>query len=606
MRILRALLFPLRFILSVILYPFRLRSRGRMLKEHGWAELWLEGDVIELRPIEKWAQDVLRKLLKQRDGPRVVLSRLRAFTEAFVKDPHAKGVLVRIGPLGGGWASTDEIRQQLLRIQRAGREVLVFIDPSAGNREMLVASAGTRILMPPSGGLSATGIAASGLYLKDTLDKLGLKMEVASMGRFKSAPEQFTRADRSEFDRIQTEAIVDALDDAMLTGLSEGTRFDKDSAEALLRACPVVGTHALERGFVQGLTHEEDLVEDVMATGGFEEAPTLLGAGDYVDAQTVRAPWRRNKKRVGVVEVHGAIVDQAPGFSGGGERMAVRQAVVDDLRAALADKTVGAVVLHVNSRGGSVTASDAIWAAVRRVDKDKPVIACFGDISASGGYYVACGARSIVASPLTITGSIGVYAMLPTWPELGKRIGAGHDVIKNFPNANLYNPWAGLDDDARAHAQGEVAAMYDEFLGKVAQARGLAKEAVQEIAEGRVWMGRAAREHQLLDGLGGMQEALQRAKDEAGGRFEAEPSLIRSHRSRPRPAPFESNPKSRHCMTGSAALDGLRAYGLRPPPSLWSELIDQHPQAELLRELFILSMTMQGTLRATAWQPLQL
>jgi len=601
-RLLRILLFPFKFLLSLITYPLRLRGRRRLLKEHGWAELWIEGEIIELRPIEKWAQDMLRKILKRKDGPRVVLSRLRGFTKAFIKDRHAKGVLVRIGPLGGGWASADEVRQLLLQIQRAGREVLVFIDPGAGNREMLVASAGTRILMPPSGGLAATGTAAPGLYLKDTLQKMGIKMEVASMGRFKSAPEQFTRSDRSEFDRIQTEALVKALDDAMVQGLTEGGRFDEEGAQALLTACPVVGTHALEKGFVQGLTHEEDLIEDVMTTAGLEEAPTLVGAGSYFEAQQVRAPWARKKKRVGIVEVHGAIVDQAPGF-GGGERMAVRSAVVDDLRAALADKSIGAVILHVNSRGGSVTVSDAIWAAVRRLDKDKPVIACFGDVSASGGYYVACGARAIIASPLTITGSIGVYSMLPTWPDLGKKVGAGHDVIKNFINAGLYDPWSGLDERARTHAQGEVAAMYDEFLGKVSDARRITKEAVHEVAEGRVWMGSAAFEHQLLDGLGGLQEALQRAKDEAGGKFEADPVLVRAMRSRSRPAPFDSSKKGISTV-GWAGLDRPQGAPLTTGPGLIAELISQHPQAGVLKELLALGMTVQPPLRAVAWQPL--
>ena len=184
--------------------------------------------------------------------------------------------------------------------------------------------------------------------------------------------------------------------------------------------------------------------------------------------------------------------------------LAIDRAVVADLRGALEDPSINAVVLHVDSRGGSVTASDAIYSAVHRLDKEKPVVACFGDVSASGGYYVACGARSIVASPLTITGSIGVFAMIPTWPKLTEMLSVGHDVVKNRRHADLYDPWTGLREDERAFAQESVAAMYDAFISLVAESCGLTKEEVHAVAEGRVWSGKAARSHRLIDGVGGM------------------------------------------------------------------------------------------------------
>ena len=577
MRILRALISPLTFLLRLLAYPFRLRARRRILKADGWAELWVEGEIMELRPVERWAQDMVRRVLRRAEGPRVVLSRLRRFVDAFIADPHAKGVLVRVGAISGGWASADELRRQLLRVQRAGRQVVVFIDPAAGNREMLVASAATRLCMPPSGALAATGTAAPGLFLRDTLAKLGVAVEVAAAGRYKSAPEQFTRTDRSAFDREQTETLVRALDHALVDGLIEGGRFDADSAQALLTSSPMVGTHAKAEGFVQSLVREEDLVEEVQAVADLEAPPTLIGAGTYVDAQAVRSPFTRRRKRVGIVEVHGAIVDQAPGFGGGSERMAVRRAVVDDLRAALADKRIGAVVLHVNSRGGSVTASDAIYAAVRRLNM--PVIACFGDVAASGGYYVACGARAIVASPLTITGSIGVFAMLPTWPELGRKLAVGHDLIKQYANAGLYDPWGGLDDRARAHAAKEVAAMYEDFLALVAEARG------------------------RVDDLGGVEAAVARALEAAGGRFEAEPTLVRALRPRPRPQPYEPDAKHRAGVEGFAGLGG-DAGGVTQDdlPSLLRMLADREGGRVLL-ELIALATTARGPLRAAAYLP---
>lgn len=603
MRIIRALLFPLTFLARLLAYPFRLRARRRLLKGDGWAELWIEGEVMELRPVERWAQDVLRKILRRTEGPRVVLSRLRRFVDAFVADPHARGVLVRVGPLSAGWAAADEIRRQLLRVQRAGRQVVVFMDPAAGNREVLVASAATRLCMPPSGSLAATGTAAPGLFLKDTLAKLGVTMEVAAMGRYKSAPEQFTRTDCSPYDREQTEALVHALDHALVDGLIEGGRFDADSAQALLTESPMVGTHAKAQGFVQSLVREEDLVEEVQTVGDLEEPPTLLGAGTYVDAYALRSPFARRKKRVGVVEVHGSIVDQAPGFGGGGERMAVRRAVVDDVRAALSDKSIGAVVLHVNSRGGSVTASDAIFAAVRRLNFDKPVIACFGDVAASGGYYVACGARAIVASPLTVTGSIGVFAMLPTWPELGRKLAVGHDVIKQYANAGLYDPWSGLDDRARAHAAKEVGAMYQDFLALVADARGRTPDEIHQVAEGRVWIGAEAKAQGLVDGLGGMEEAVARAKEEAGGAFEAEPVLVHALRPRPRPQPYQPDKKSGAGVIGLPSLGGALGRETQSDLPALLKLLARGEGGAVLTELVALTLTTPGPLRAAAYLP---
>jgi protease-4 len=219
-------------------------------------------------------------------------------------------------------------------------------------------------------------------------------------------------------------------------------------------------------------------------------------------------------------------------------RAAVEAAVVADLRAALADPHIGAVILHVNSRGGSVTASDGIYAAVRRLNQEKPVIACFGEVAASGGYYVACGARAIVASPLTVTGSIGVFAMFPTWPGLTERLSIQHDVIKNRSHAALYDPWGGFDDEARALADREVGAMYEDFLNLVATARHKTRDEIHAVAEGRVWIGADALRVGLVDGLGGMTEASERARKAYGKPLADEMVLVKARGHETRPLPF--------------------------------------------------------------------
>ncbi len=538
MRLLQKLVAPLVFLLALLWRPIRARSRRKVLQKHGWLELQLEGEVVEVRHPPR-LHPLLQRILRREEPIKVVLSRLRKFTDEVIDDPYAKGVLVRLGVLAGGWASTQEIRGLLARIRDAKKEVVVHPINHVGNKELMVASAATKIVMTPTGMFAAVGNAVPGLFLKEPLEKVGVKIEVAGVGRFKSAPERFTRNDRSPFDREQCQELIDEFDDALIRSVMDGRVLDRDAALKMLDRAPLIGSQAKASGFVDAVGRDEDLGEVIEEIEEAEEAPQFVGAGTYLSLRDLPPLFRSKKKRVGIVEVHGPIVDAAPGLTQYPDRLAIDRGVVADLRAALNDPSIHSLVLHVDSRGGSVTASDAIYSAVHRLDKEKPVIVCFGDVAASGGYYVACGGRSIVCNPLTITGSIGVFAMLPTWPKLTEMLAVGHDVIKNRRHADLYDPWTGLDDDDRAHAQESVAAMYDAFIGLVAEARSLTKEEVHAVAEGRVWSGKAARTHRLVDGLGGMEEAVDRAKDAAGGRFERDPVLIKARGNLLRPRPFE-------------------------------------------------------------------
>jgi protease-4 len=553
------LLAPMLFLVALLWRPIRARSRRKALQKFGWLELMLEGEVVEVRHPPR-LHPLVQRILRREEPIKVVLSRLRKFTEEVIDDPHAKGVLVRLGILHGGWASAQEIRGYLARIRDAKKEVVVHLIHHVGNKELLVASAATKVVMTPTGMFAAVGNALPGLFLKDPLERIGVKIEVAGAGRFKSAPERFTRTDRSEFDREQCQALIDELDESLISAVMDGRVLDREAAVKMLDRAPLVGSQAKASGFVDALARDEDLGDYVKDLEEAEEAPQFVGAGTYLALRHMPPLIKTRKKRVGIIEVHGPIVDASPGLTQYPDRLAIDRAVVADLRGALEDPSIHAVVLHVDSRGGSVTASDSIYSAVHRLDKEKPVVACFGDVAASGGYYVACGARSIVASPLTITGSIGVFAMLPTWPKLTEMLSVGHDVIKNRRHADLYDPWSGLDDDDRAHAQEGVAAMYDAFIALVAEARGLTKEEVHAVAEGRVWSGKAARGHRLLDGLGGMEEAIDRAKDAAGGRFEKEPVLIKARGHLLRPRPFEKK--------DVAPMALARLAGLLPDPRL--------------------------------------
>lgn len=591
MRFLLWLVAPLRLLLRLLLWPLKVRARRRALKQHGWVEAHLEGSVHEVRPISRLPK-IVKRFLPQDESPRIVLSRLHKFSVELASDPYAKGVLVRLGTLGGGWASAERIRDDLARIRDAGKEVVVHVASHAGNRELFVAAAGTKLYMTPSGGLASVGTAATSLYLKDTLAKLGVTFEVSKRGKYKSAPEQFTRTDRSEGDREQTKALVDTLDDALLSGIMRGRGVDRATAERLVDESPMVGTMAAKKGWIDGLARDEDLPDVVKTLARTEKAPVLMGAGSYLQRRELGPLVPRRRKRVGIVEVHGAIADRGSPYAPYFGKLAVERAVVSELRAALEDPMIGAVVLHVDSRGGSVTASDAIWSAVKRLDQEKPVIACFGDVSASGGYYVGCGARAIVCSPLTITGSIGVFAMYPTWPELTRMLGVHTDVIANRLNASMYDPWSGIDDRARAHADHEVGVMYENFLELVAAARKRTRDEIHAVAEGHIWTGAAAKDAGLVDGLGGMLEAIDRARAASKDKLAEDAVVVHSRHPHGRPEPYTPDEKKKK---DSAALG---------PAELLTELVGRGPGGVLARELLLLTLTSTRKIPAMAYSPI--
>jgi protease-4 len=550
---------PLRFLLRVLLRPFALWSRRRLLASAEWVELDLEGAVLELPPPQR-LPPFLRRWLGREDGRRVVLAGVRELSKTLAADPRPKGLLVRLGPLSAGWASSAELRALLDAVRDAQKAVLVFIKEQAGNHEFLVAGAGTRVVAPPSALIAPVGASSGRVFLREALDRIGVQIELSARGRYKSAGEAYTRNDRSEADREQTQALLNAIDEALLGSIAGSRKVSADKARAMVDAAPVVGERAVTAGFVDALRREEDLDDEqaeVVKPEGPKGRPRTVRAGAYLEAKKLPPLFRSRARHVGVVEVHGAIVDRGGRVLGATERVAVSGAVVADLRAALRDPRIAAVVLHVNSRGGSVSASDAIYAAVKRLNAEKPVIACYGDVAASGGYYVACGARAIIASPLTVTGSIGVFTALPTWPVLGSRLLLHRDVLKNRLHADFHDPWRPPAPDERQNVDESVAVMYDDFIALVAAARGMSKEAVHAVAEGRVWIGRDAEKQGLVDGLGGMAEAIERAKAAANGRFREELLLVRARFPMPRPeAPPPAGARLLSELGGAIALLG--------------------------------------------------
>lgn len=362
-------------------------------------------------------------------------------------------------------------------------------------RELYLASAADRVVSSPLASFELPGIGATTRYLGAALDKLGLRVEPFAQGRYKTAVESLSSEAMSEAQREQVGALLDAFDRELRRALRQRPALDEEAVEALFESALVSAADAKARGLVDALAYGDELPTTLEAPA---KRPSV-DAGDYLEAW--RAPLFRPLRtplHLAVVEIHGAITRSGRGAS--------QLRLVRALRAARSDRRVLGVLLDIDSPGGSALASDLIHREVVRLAEKKPVVALFGAVAASGGYYVAAPAHAIVASPTTITGSIGVIAARLDASALLARLGVHSETLLRAPHADLLDLSRPSTEAERVLMDRELHVAYQGFLKRVAEGRGLSEERVHELAQGRVWSGADAQERALVDHLGGLDE----------------------------------------------------------------------------------------------------
>jgi protease-4 len=444
---------------------------------------------------------------------------LRAVVRRAHRDKRIAAIEVRVGAMPGGWAELYELRQIILELKGTGKPVIAFVD-HPDTRAMWVASAATELHIAPDVGWSALGIGAEMTFFGDALTNAGVDVEVLAAGTYKSALEPMIRVAPSPANREAMEALLDDLHQRVVHDLAEARGLpEADILDAFANA-PLNPQEALRRGLVDGVSDEEALFDDHASDEA--KRPVVL-ADDYRGRPS---PWPRLKLRrpkLAMIEVRGAIRDgrhDEPMPQG-----ASTQAVVRALEKARKSKRIRGVLLHIDSPGGSAQASERMFRAVRRLAKDKPVVAWMGNVAASGGYYIACGADTIVATPSTLTGSIGVIAARPSIGRLLGRLGIHRTRIERGPRATMYSLGRTLTDGERGALKAQISDIYDLFLRRVSDRRGQTREATLAVAEGRVWTGAQALENGLVDLLGGEATALTLLADQAGVTLGHEPRV---------------------------------------------------------------------------------
>lgn len=460
---------------------------------------------------------------------RASFSELVVALDALRDDPRVEAVVLKLRGYDGGWAQTQELRAVLADLRAAGKKVVTHcVTPDT--REYYLAVESDRLLLHPAGGVFVTGLAVVSTYLKEAFDALGVQAQFVAIGDWKSFPEMLTREGPSGPAAEQRDRLLDGLWAQLLDGLAAGRKRTNDEARALVDGGPYAAGDALAKGLVDALADDDELDDQVKEAVGH--------------AVVLREDWFRPRERtdrwgprehVAVVPIHGSIVDgESAVIPFLGLRFAGSDTVVRAVEAAAANAQAAAIVIRIDSPGGSSVASDRMFRAIRRAAERKPLIVSFGNQAASGGYYAGVGGPEIVASPGTMTGSIGIFAGKFVVRDLLDKLGVRQVVTTRGEHAAFLSsarPWTEAE---LALIRERLGALYDQFVAAVAEGRKLETAAVHAVAQGQVWLGSEALDRKLVDRLGGVREALRtlngkldrEADDYLPLRFYPEPGLL--------------------------------------------------------------------------------
>ncbi|HMJ13469.1 MAG TPA: signal peptide peptidase SppA [Polyangiaceae bacterium] len=509
-----------RNLFALLFLPLLVLRRKRAAPPGAWLEVEIEGSVVEL---ERWQPFWMR----QKRG--FSLDTLRRAIEQAAADPRVTGLLVVLKDLKVGSATATSLRALLLEARRSGKRVTVYLPDGAGTRAVYVASAAERVLLGPETFVAPLGFAVESAYVHDALQRLGVVPEVFARGRYKSAGESLVRQTMSDAQREQLGALLDVAWDVLLGALSEGRSVDRERAQHWVENGPWSARDAVEQGLADAQAYRDELSKQLAPE--LPEGAPLVSMKRYLRRRS--PPFRaiRRPPRIAVVEVKGPIVSEHVGMA----PVAAEDEVVAALDRARENPRYRGAVICVDSPGGSALASDRMLHALRRLADTKPVVASMGDAAASGGYMIAVGAHAIVAQPTTITGSIGVISARVLLEPLLERLGISVEVVKRGARADMLSPNRQLEAGERAAVERQLEDIYQSFLRAVARGRAREVSEIEPLAGGRVWSGRDAQRHGLVDHLGGFERALELVREKLEpGLGKLEPELVSAAHWRPR------------------------------------------------------------------------
>ena len=431
------------------------------------------------------------------------LDRLRLALRKAAANPKIKGIYLVSGTMVTGWVTAEEIRNALLAFKKSGKFIVAYGE-LLDQKEYYVCSVADTLYLNPEGMINLHGLSVNHPFYKETLDKIGVKPEIFRVGTFKSAVEPYLLTGMSDASRLQTKVYLNDLWGHLLDGMAAGRKLPKNTLETIASkntlfeaAGDLVREHLADKLMYE--TDMEALLARKMGEKEWDDVH-LVSIDDLYHSTEGAETAQRDK--IAVLYAEGDIYES-------GTEGIVAKDLIRDIQKIRKDSLIKAVVFRVNSRGGSAYASEQIWKAVQDLKRVKPVVVSMGDYAASGGYYISCGANSIVASPNTLTGSIGIFGMFFTFQELSQKVGLHYDVVKTYELSDLGDLNRPMTDLEKRKIQLHVERGYSLFVKRCSEGRRMSEASLRTIAEGRVWTGARAKQIGLVDAIGGIDKAFE-------------------------------------------------------------------------------------------------
>jgi protease IV len=504
-------------VATVTLY-FMVSPSGR-IDENSTLVLRPGGELFEVVP-----DDVLQ--LVSRSESRTVRGYVDALRKAKV-DTRISAVLLAPRPFSSPfWGKVQELREALLDFKTSGKPVYAFLE-YGGDREYYLATAADKIFLVPTATLDLTGVATYEVFLRGTLDWIGTYPDLMHIGDYKTAINQFTEKTFTPAHKEMSVSLNRDQFDQLVRAIADGRRRPEQDVRAAIDQGPLLPEHALNHGLVDDLAYEDEL-DDLVGDVGGPGKLRLIESDEYAAVSWESLGVRRRTK-IAVLNAVGPITSGRGGYDPMNGAVLGSDAFVGYIRRVRADASIRAIILRIDSPGGSSTASDVIWRELMITKNDgrnRPIVVSMSDLAASGGYYIAMAGDVIVAQPGTLTGSIGIYSgKFVTGGSFGK-LGANVEATSTGRHAEIYSPDRPFTEEERGKVLESMQAFYDQFVEKVADARQTTPEKIDQIGQGRVWTGQQAKQVGLVDELGGLQVAVAAAKQRANIAAEEEVELV--------------------------------------------------------------------------------
>jgi len=487
-----------------------------LVKDNSLLVIKLDTEVVDRAPNDPF-QDL--NLPGMESSKKVGIDDILSAIEKAKNEDKIKGIYLRLDNVLAGYSATEEIRNALVDFKKSGKFIYAYSE-TYSQKAYYLASTADKVFINPEGMLIFTGLSAQPMFYKNALDKLGIEMQIIRHGKFKAAVEPFILDKMSPENREQVEVYMGSIWKNILGGISQSrnvsvAELNNIADQNLTFSKPQV---ALNYHLVDSILYEDQVLDFLRLKAGVKENKEIpaLSIGEMKNLVTKREHKGLAKDKLAIIYAAGEIgMESASSFSGdesiGGRDLA------KEIRLARIDSTIKAIVLRINSPGGSALASELIWREVDLAAKTKTVVVSMGNVAASGGYYIACAADTIVANPSTITGSIGVFGVVPNTQKLFEdKLGLNTDVVKTNKLSDMPAISRPLTETERTLMQNMVEDVYSTFVSHVAQGRGMTFQQVDEIGQGRVWTGENAQKLGLVDVLGDLDKAVEIAEEMAG------------------------------------------------------------------------------------------